>query len=75
VAGGDRGALVSLLEGSQLPVPISSAEPAYAIVAGYLGLNLLSRLLPDLHQTERLFDLLTQLAPLAAAFSKPPPGE
>src|SRR5215472_10374150 len=60
-----EGVLERVLERAQLPVPIPTAEPAFAIAAGYLGLNLLSRLLPDFNQTERLFELVAQLAPLA----------
>jgi AcrR family transcriptional regulator len=48
----------------------AAAPAAFAIVAGYLGLNLLSRLMPDLSQTEALFRLLEQLAQLA-----PPPRD
>jgi AcrR family transcriptional regulator len=54
-----------MLERSPAPIAGSGAEPAaFAIVAGYLGLNLLSRLMPDLEQTEALFRLLERLATL-----------
>ena len=69
-----EGVLERVLERSHLPVQIPTAEPAFAIAAGYLGLNLLSRLLPDFDQTERLFELVAQLARLAEGLSTPPPS-
>lgn len=69
-----EGVLERVLERAHLPVPIPTAEPAFAIAAGYLGLNLLSRLLPDLDQTDRLFELVAQLARLAEGLSTPPPS-
>jgi AcrR family transcriptional regulator len=45
-----------------------AAEPAaFAVVSGYLGLNMLSRLMPDLRQTERLFQLAQQVSRLASS--------
>ena len=50
----------------------SAAEPvAFAIVAGYLGLNMLSRLMPDQQQTDALFQLLEQVARLMPASQEP----
>lgn len=64
-----RQALERLLADSSLAIPpIPSVEPAaFAIASGYLGLNMLSRLMPDLSQTERLFELLEQLSRIAPA--------
>jgi AcrR family transcriptional regulator len=70
-----EGVLVRLLERTHLPMPIPTGEPAYAIVAGYLGLNLLSRLQPDLDQTDRLFELGEQLARFAERLSTTPPSD
>jgi len=70
-----EGVLERLQERLRLPVPIPTAEPAFAIAAGYLGLNLLSRLLPDFNQTERLFELLTQVARLTDGLSTPPSSD
>ena len=57
--------LERLLGTSPLAAFTPAAEPAaFAIVSGYLGLNMLSRLMPDLSQTESLFQLLEQLAHL-----------
>ena len=44
----------------------SAAGPAaFAIMSGYLGLNMLSRLMPDTSQTDALFKLLEELVRLA----------
>lgn len=52
-----------LLADSPLTALVPAAAPAaFAIVSVYLGLNMLSRLMPDLSQTEELFQLLEQLA-------------
>jgi AcrR family transcriptional regulator len=55
-----------MLERSPLPIPSSAVElAALAMVSGYLGLNLLSRLMPDLERIEALFALVERLARLA----------
>ncbi len=60
--------LERVLADSPLRALIPAAEPAaFAIVSGYLGLNMLSRLMPDLSQTERLFQLLEQLSRMASS--------
>ena len=60
--------LERLLGDSPLAMLAPAAEPAaFAIVSGYLGLNMLSRLMPDLSQPEALFQLLEQVARLAPA--------
>jgi AcrR family transcriptional regulator len=60
--------LERLLGDSPLAMLAPAAEPAaFAIVSGYLGLNMLSRLMPDLSQPEALFQLLEQIARLAPA--------
>lgn len=41
-------------------------QAAFAVVAGYLGLNMLSRLMPDLSHTEALFQRIEQFARHAA---------
>lgn len=51
--------------------PLNALAPAaqlaaFAIVSGYLGLNMLSRLMPDLSQTERLFQLFERLSQIAS---------
>jgi AcrR family transcriptional regulator len=59
--------LERVLADSPLNVLVPEAEPAaFAIVSGYLGLHMLSRLMPDLSQTERLFQLLEQLSRIAS---------
>jgi AcrR family transcriptional regulator len=58
--------LERLLGDSPLAMLAPAAEPAaFAIVSGYLGLNMLSRLMPDLSQPEALFQFLEQIARLA----------
>lgn len=42
----------------------AAGPAAFAIMSGYLGLNMLSRLMPDQSQTEALFKLLEELARL-----------
>jgi AcrR family transcriptional regulator len=60
--------LERLLGDSPLAMLAPAAEPAaFAIVSGYLGLNMLSRLMPDLSQPEALFQFLEQIARLAPA--------
>jgi len=55
--------LTRFLATSPLHALMPMAETAaFAITAGYLGLNLLSRFVPDLSQTDRLFELVAQLA-------------
>jgi AcrR family transcriptional regulator len=58
--------LERLLGNSPLAAFTPAAAPAasFAIVSGYLGLNMLSRLMPNLSQAEALFQLLEQLAEL-----------
>jgi hypothetical protein len=66
--------LHSVLANSPLDVLAPAAEPAaFAIISGYLSLNMLSRLMPDLSQTERLFLLVEQLSRIAAAGTGPLP--
>jgi AcrR family transcriptional regulator len=49
-----------------------AAEPvAFAIVSGYLGLNMLSRLMPDRRQTDALFQLLEQVARMVPSSVEP----
>jgi AcrR family transcriptional regulator len=58
-------ALERLLGNSPLAAFTPAAGPAsFAIVSSYLGLNMLSRLMPNLRQAEALFQLLEQLAEL-----------
>ena len=57
--------LERVLNNSPLAAFATAAGPAaFAVVSGYLGLNMLSRLMPDPTQTEALFQLLEQLAQL-----------
>jgi AcrR family transcriptional regulator len=57
--------LERLLGNSPLAAFTPAAAPAsFAIVSSYLGLNMLSRLMPDLSQAEALFQLLEQVAEL-----------
>lgn len=59
--------LERVLRDSPLAGLAPAAEPAaFAVVAGYLGLNMLSRLTPDLSETEALFEHLERLAQLSA---------
>lgn len=58
-------ALESVLEGSSLTEAVTSAEVAHAVVALYLGLELLSHLDGDLSPALALFDRARQLAVLA----------
>jgi AcrR family transcriptional regulator len=61
-----QGILERILKDSPLPGLAPAAEPAaFAIVSGYLGLNMLSRLMPDMSEADALFQLLEQLARLA----------
>jgi AcrR family transcriptional regulator len=58
--------LERILSNSPLaPFATAAGPAAFAVVSGYLGLNMLSRLMPDPSQTEALFQLLEQLAQLA----------
>jgi AcrR family transcriptional regulator len=60
------------LSDSPLAAFKSAAEAvAFAIVSGYLGLNMLSRLMPDLRQTDALFQLLEQAARLVPVSQEP----
>ena len=60
--------LERLLGNSPLAAVAPAAEPAaFAAVAGYLGLNMLSRLMPDFSQTDALFLLIEQFATHVAA--------
>jgi AcrR family transcriptional regulator len=55
--------LERVLADTSLNALAPAAQPAaFAVVSGYLGLNLLSRLMPDLSQTETMFQLLEQLS-------------
>ena len=58
--------LDEVLEGSPLAQILPTRELAYALVAFYLGVNLMTHLDTDNSRTEALFDLATRLAPLAA---------
>jgi AcrR family transcriptional regulator len=58
--------LERILSNSPLaPFATVAGPAAFAVVSGYLGLNMLSRLMPDPSQTEALFQLLEQLTQLA----------
>ena len=58
--------LKRVLVNSPFSAFVPAAEPAaFAVVSGYLGLNMLSRLMPALSQTERLFQLLEGLSRIA----------
>jgi hypothetical protein len=49
-----------------------AVEPAaFAIVAGYLGLNMLTRFMPDQSETDALFALAEQFARLLPAAPHP----
>jgi AcrR family transcriptional regulator len=58
-------AVARVLERSPLAGAVPAAPPAFAIVSLYLGLNLLSRLEPDLSRAEELFAFAAQLAALS----------
>ena len=69
-----RLAIERVLAGASLQALSAAAAPAaYALVSGYLGLNMLSRLMPDRRQTDALFALLEELAKrLPENLSAPP---
>jgi AcrR family transcriptional regulator len=61
-----RESLDRLLRESPLAGVVPAGEVSFAVVALYLGLNLLSRLDPANDQVEGLFDLMRRVAPLLA---------
>lgn len=58
--------LDKMLEGSPLAQLLPTRDVAYALVAFYLGVNLMTHLDADDSRTEALFELATRLAPVAA---------
>ena len=61
---------------SQFQMLAPAAEPAaFAVVAGYLGLNMLTRFMPDRRETDSLFQLLEQFARLVPVPDAPPAEE
>jgi hypothetical protein len=64
-----------LLAGSLLEAIIPPREVAFAIIALYLGIDMLSHLQGDHARAESLLDLGVRYAPLAAALIPSRPGK
>jgi AcrR family transcriptional regulator len=70
-----EGKLRALLAGSLLESLVPPRDVAFAIIALYLGIDMLSHLEGDHAQAESLLDLGVQYAPLAAMLLPGPPDE
>ena len=70
-----EGALDSSLTDSPLSAIVPTADAAHAVVALYLGLEMLSHLSGDREPVLRLFGHAEQMASLVSALSDQPPGQ
>lgn len=61
-----EGAMKKVLTGSPIEALLPTREIAYAVLAFYLGVNLLTHLDPDRSRIEGLFQAAAQLAPLVS---------